>query len=62
MNVDRVKQAIEDKGMSITKLAEELNINRKTWYRWVNRESEPSFKKMQELCKILNISITEIED
>lgn len=62
MNVDRVKQAIEDKGISITKLSEELGIGRKTWYRWIKGETEPSFKKIQKLCKILNISITEIED
>ena len=60
MNLEKIEQVRKDKDIPITKLASELKINRSTWYRWINGEMKPSFDKVVELCKILDIDIKEI--
>ena len=60
MNLERLEQIRKDKGIPVTELANKLNINRSTWYRWINGEMKPSFDKFIELCKILSIDISEI--
>ena len=60
MNLERLEQIRKDKGIPVTELANKLNINRSTQYRWINGEMKPSFDKVIELCKILSIDISEI--
>ena len=62
MNIERIKQAVEDKGISITKLTEEIGVNRKTWYKWMNGKTQPTYKNAVKLCKALNIDMRDLED
>ena len=60
MNLKKIDEAREAKGISVTKLASEMNINRSTWYRWISGEMKPSADKLARLCEILGIDIAEI--
>ena len=51
MNLERLEQIRKDKGIPVTELANKLNINRSTWYRWINGEMKPSFDKVIEQKK-----------
>ena len=60
MNLKKLDEARQDKGISITKLASEMDINRSTWYRWLSGEMKPSADKLAKLCKLLGFYITEV--
>ena len=62
MNIGRIQQAVGENEITITELAKELGINRRTWYRWMNKESDPGHSKIVKLCEILGIDINEIEE
>ena len=62
MNIERIQQAVREKDISITELTKELGINRRTWYRWINGDMQPTYKNVVKLCKVLNIDIREIAD
>ena len=60
MNLKKLDEARQDKGISITKLASEMGINRSTWYRWLSGEMKPSADKLAKLCELLGVDITEV--
>ena len=60
MNLKKLDEARQDKGISITKLASEMGINRSTWYRWLSGEMKPSADKLAKLCELPGVDITEV--
>lgn len=61
IDVDKLKKKISDKGMSISKLAEIMDIDRATLYRKMqNNGRNLSIKDAIAISKVLNLSTEEV--
>ena len=60
MNLERLEQIRKDKGIPVTELANKLNINRSTWYRWIKGERTAPLEKMLKACLIIGIDVNEL--
>lgn len=53
--VDRVKQLCQNKGVSVSRLEEDLDFGRNSLYRW--KTQSPSADKLQKVADYFNISV-----
>lgn len=60
MNFSVLEEARKEKGLSVSSLSKDLGVNRTSWYRWLNGEVKPTFEKVVEACKILNVNISDL--
>ena len=60
MDGARIAKIRESKGLSQAELANLLNIHTTTLSRWENGHMQPKISVIQELCKALNISESEL--
>lgn len=57
MNVNKLKGKIVEKQYTISKLADELGINRSTFYRKINKNGDTlTIKEVNMICKILELT------
>ena len=59
---DVLIKIIKDKCIMKSKLQEELNITRTSFWKWERGKSVPSEKNIRKLAKLLNVSVSEISD
>lgn len=55
--IEKIRQ---NKNISVSKICEELNINKSTYSRWINYKADPGATKLKRLCDILEIGIQNI--
>jgi DNA-binding XRE family transcriptional regulator len=60
MKIKIKETAKESKNWSLFKLAKELQLPHQTIYGWANGRTQPSFKNMDKLCKILECKIEDL--
>lgn len=52
--------ALKNKGWSLYKLANELDMPQQTIYSWARGRTQPNFKNMDLLCDILNCTMNDL--
>ncbi|MBQ7308335.1 MAG: helix-turn-helix domain-containing protein [Clostridia bacterium] len=58
--IDRLKLAIEKKGISITLLAKQSGLSRQSIYKLLNRQANSTVQTLNRICEVLEVPITEI--
>ena len=56
INMNNLKKIIDEKGLSIVKVATEANISDSTLYNYIKSERIPSVATLVELSRVLNTS------
>mgnify|MGYP001947786641 CR=1 FL=1 len=60
MNVNKLKGKIVEKGLTVTEVAEKIDIDRSSLYRKLNNEGETlTIKEANKIVKVLNLPATE---
>lgn len=57
---DKIQKILDKNSMSIYRLSRETKINENTLYSYSRGVSEPSFKNMCKIAKILHVSLDEL--
>lgn len=52
--------ALTKNNLSVSEVAAQLFVSKKTIYRWLKNENEPDFETICKLCVLLKIDLTEI--
>lgn len=61
VNINKLKGKIVECGLTVEKLAEEINIDRSTLYRKFNNKGETfTIKEANQIAKVLNLNISEV--
>lgn len=60
INMNLIKSKIYEKGYTINKVADKLNINNQTLSNWINNRNMINITKFLELLYILDINIDDI--
>lgn len=58
--MDRLKQYLEDEGMTQIELAKRIGVTQPTVWEWLNHESYPSVENLRKLSRTTGISIDEL--
>ena len=56
MEITRIKELREEKGLSQTQLAIELELNQKTLSCYERGKAEPNIKTIKKICKYFNVT------
>ncbi|OQX78834.1 MAG: hypothetical protein B6D56_08240, partial [Candidatus Omnitrophica bacterium 4484_70.1] len=54
---ERIKVAMEMKGIDVRQMAERLGVAKSTVYSWINSQCLPNFSHFKKLCEILEIPL-----
>jgi len=60
MNFNILEEARKEQGVSVSSLSKNLGVNRASWYRWLNGEVKPTFEKVVQACRILNVDVNDL--
>ena len=60
MKIKIKEVAYSNKGWSLYKLAQELDLPQQTIYSWANGRTQPSYLNMDKLCEILECGIDDL--
>lgn len=55
-----LRRAILESGKKSKEIALEMKVHESQVSRWVNKKASPSSEVLENLCKVLNVSISEI--
>lgn len=58
--INRLKVVLAEKNLTSKWLAEQLGKNEATISRWCTNDVQPTLKTLDEISKLLNISISEL--
>lgn len=61
MNVQKIKIAMLEKGITVIEMSKLLDVNINTVSRWVNGKHLNSIEKFLEMLEILNLEIKDIK-
>ena len=61
-NVENVQRIMNDRNMTVYRLARETKINENTLYSYSRGVSEPSFKNMCKVADALNVSLDKFRE
>lgn len=50
----KIKEIMQEKGISVTQMSEKLGVTRQSLYRCLNRN--PTMNRLKEIAEILNVS------
>ena len=53
--MDYIEQIRIDKGISVTKLCNDIGVQRTTYYKWLDGSRKPKIDKIINMCKVINI-------
>lgn len=56
----KIKEQTNKKSMSLYKLAQVLNLPQQTIYSWASGRTQPSFKNLERLCKVLDCTLNHL--
>lgn len=56
LNTEKLREAIDDKGISITKLAKSIGITRESFYNKMNGNNEFKASEIQKTTKVLGLT------
>ncbi len=56
----RIKAVCRKKGMTVGRLAEEMNLSKQTVYAWFSAKKLPSIDHLIELADLLEVSVDEL--
>lgn len=57
---NRIKEVLEEKGLSQTWLAEQLDLDFQTVTRYVNNKRQPSIPVLFEVARVLRVRVGEL--
>ena len=58
--LEKLKSYMKEKNMSIYKVTELSELSENTIYNWYNKGAEPSVRALQSICKVLDVSMSEL--
>ena len=58
--MNRIKEILQEKGISQTWLAEKLDKNFKSVNNYANNRNQPSLKTLNEIAKILQVDVKKL--
>ena len=56
----RIKQMIDQSGMSVRDIADELGISNVSVYKWINGATEPRGESLKKLCDLFHVTPAQI--
>lgn len=58
--LEKLKYYMKEKCYSIYKITELSDLSENTIYNWYNKGAEPSLRALQSICKVLDVSMSEL--
>lgn len=58
--IERILKTMDEKGIKQVDIANKLNINKSVIANWKKRKANPPLEYIEDICKILNVSISYI--
>ncbi|GEM_PF-6586200 len=56
MFAERLKESIDNNGITMYKVAKDLNLNKQTLINWATGVTEPKASEIRKLCLYLDVS------
>lgn len=57
---NNIKEAMQAKGLTQTKLAEMLGVRQNTISQWITETNEPNVETILRLCRLLDVTPNEL--